>query len=104
MAGTDRIGLWGISRAGWICPLVIEALPSIAFWISVSGTDDKESFAYLLETNLRIDDRSAVEARALAAEWRGGLEMFRKGGSWADNQEATRNLRQDPLLETTGPA
>ena len=21
--GSDRIGLWGISRAGWICPLII---------------------------------------------------------------------------------
>ena len=99
LAGTDRIGLWGISRAGWICPLVIEALPSIAFWISVSGTDDKESFGYLLETNLRIEGRSAAEARALTAEWRRGLEVFRKGGSWADNQEATRNLRQDPFFD-----
>jgi hypothetical protein len=43
VAGSDHIGLWGISRAGWICPLVIEKVPSVAFWISVSGTDDKET-------------------------------------------------------------
>ena len=96
--GSDRVGLWGISRAGWICPLVIERLPSVAFWISVSGTDEKESFGYLLETNLRIEGRSASEARALVDEWRRGLEVFRKGGSFAANQEATANLRRDPFF------
>ena len=103
IAGSQRIGLWGISRAGWICPLVIEQLPTVAFWISVSGTDDKESFGYLLETNLRIEGRSESEARSLAAEWRRGNDVFRKGGSWEEHQRATRNLRklrQDPLFKS----
>jgi len=98
LPGSERIGLWGISRAGWICPLVIERLPSVAFWISVSGTDEKENFGYLLETNLLIEGRSASEARALVDEWRRGSEIFRKGGSWAGNREATANLRRDPFF------
>ena len=100
IAGSDRIGLWGISRAGWICPLVIQQLPGIAFWISVSGTDDKESFGYLLETNLRIEGRSEPVIRSLTKEWRRGNEIFRKGGSFEENQRATENLRQDPFFKT----
>ena len=100
IAGSDRIGLWGISRAGWIAPLVIERLPSIAFWISVSGTDDKESFGYLLESNLRIEGRSESVIRSLLGEWRRGNEILRKGGSFEENQRATRNLRQDPFFKS----
>ena len=99
VAGSGHIGLWGISRAGWICPLVIEEMPSIAFWISVSGTDDKESFGYLLEANLRIEGRNEAEARALAAEWRRGGALFRKGGTWAEYLRATENLRRDPFYD-----
>ena len=99
IAGSDRIGLWGISRAGWICPLVIEQLPSVAFWISVSGTDDKESFGYMLETNLRIEGRSESVARSLITEWRRGNEIFRKGGSFEENQRATEKLREDPFFK-----
>jgi pimeloyl-ACP methyl ester carboxylesterase len=100
IAGSDRIGLWGISRAGWISPLVIEQLPSVAFWISVSGTDDKESFGYLLETNLRIEGRSEPVVQSLIGEWRRGNEIFRKGGSFEESQRATRNLRQDPFFKS----
>jgi hypothetical protein len=39
MPGKNRLGLWGISRAGWICPLILKENKSIAFWISVSGVD-----------------------------------------------------------------
>lgn len=35
--GSERIGLWGVSRAGWIAPLVIKQEPSVKFLISVSG-------------------------------------------------------------------
>ncbi|HXB54241.1 MAG TPA: CocE/NonD family hydrolase [Vicinamibacteria bacterium] len=100
IAGSDRIGLWGISRAGWICPLVIEQLPDVAFWISVSGTDDKESFGYMLETNLRIEGRSESVVRSLITEWRRGNEIFQEGGSFEENQRATENLRQDPFFKS----
>ena len=99
IAGSDRIGLWGISRAGWIVPLVIEQLPSVAFWISVSGTDDKESFGYMLETNLRIEGRSESVVRSLIGEWRRGNEILRKGGSFEENQRATTESATGPLLQ-----
>lgn len=95
ISGSSKIGLWGISRAGWICPLVIEEYPSIAFWISVSGTDDKENFGYLLESNFRIEGRSETQTQLLISEWRQGNDLFRKGGSFDEYQKATQILRKD---------
>ena len=92
--GSEKIGLWGISRAGWICPLVIEKYP-IAFWISISGTDDKESFGYLLERNFLIEGRSKSPTKKLINEWRRGIEIARTGGSFEENLNATENLRKD---------
>jgi uncharacterized protein len=95
VSASDKIGLWGISRAGWICPLVIQQYPQIIFWISVSGTDDKENFGYLLESNFRIEGRSETQTQLLVSEWKNGNDIFRKGGSFEEYQKATRNLRQD---------
>jgi uncharacterized protein len=93
--GSDKIGLWGISRAGWICPLVIQQYPKILFWISVSGTDDKENFGYLLESHFRIEGRSETQTQLLVSEWKKGNDVFRKGGSFEEYQNATQNLRKD---------
>ena len=47
--GSEFVGLWGISRAGWINPLVINQYQDIKFWVSVSGVDEKENFKGLLK-------------------------------------------------------
>jgi uncharacterized protein len=105
IAGTNNIGLWGISRAGWICPLVIQQYPSIAYWISVSGTDDKENFGYLLETNFQIEGRSETQTKLLVAEWQRGNDVFRKGGTFVEYENATQNLRKDSFwVSVTGQA
>lgn len=93
--GSENIGLWGISRAGWICPLVIRQYQKIAFWISVSGTDDKENFGYLLESNFLIEGRSEAQTNLLVSEWKKGNDIFREGGSFEVYQKATYNLRRD---------
>jgi pimeloyl-ACP methyl ester carboxylesterase len=98
--GCNSIGLWGISRAGWICPLVIEKFPSIAFWISVSGTDDKENFPYLLESNFKIEGRSEPDIKLLVSEWQQGTEIFRKGGSPEEYLKATSHLQQDTFCKS----
>jgi len=92
--GSDKIGFWGISRAGWICPLVIQKYP-IAYWISVSGTDDKENFAYLLESNFRALGKSEDEIKMLVGEWFKGEEIFRNGGSPEQYLAATEHLQKD---------
>jgi hypothetical protein len=98
LPGAQKIGLWGISRAGWIAPLAIAQDPGIAFWISVSGTDDKENFPYLLESNLRIEGRTEAQIERLLGEWRRGFEVTSRGGTFADYLEATQNLRRDPFM------
>ena len=55
-------GSWGSSRAGWIAPLAIQAEPSLRFWISISGVDDKENARYLLSRN-PADRRAAPPRR-----------------------------------------
>jgi pimeloyl-ACP methyl ester carboxylesterase len=98
LPGSQKIGLWGISRAGWIAPLAITQDPTIAFWISVSGTDDKENFPYLLESNLRIEGRAEAEITLLLGEWRRGFEIMGRGGTFEDYLAATHTLRRDPFM------
>ena len=98
LPGSQKTGLWGISRAGWIAPLAITRDPRIAFWISVSGTDDKENFPYLLESNLRIEGRTEDEIRRLLGEWRRGFEITSRGGTFEEYLAATQHLRRDPFM------
>ncbi len=96
--GSDKIGLWGISRAGWIAPLALSRDEDLAFWISVSGVDDKESFGYLLESNWRIDGYDEGRIDHLLAEWRRGNEMVANGGEYADYLAATEDYRADEFV------
>ncbi|MES1196694.1 MAG: alpha/beta hydrolase, partial [Steroidobacter sp.] len=98
LPGSQKTGLWGISRAGWIAPLVIMQDSSIAFWISVSGTDDKENFPYLLESNLRIEGRTEDAIRLLSGEWQHGFEITSRGGTFEEYLAATQHLRHDPFM------
>ncbi|XOV79840.1 MAG: alpha/beta hydrolase family protein [Aestuariibacter sp.] len=93
--GSGNIGLWGISRAGWINPLIIKKYQDIAFWVSVSGVDGKENFSYLLEKNLIIDGVPQKKASLIASEWRRGMQIAHKGGSYSEFKNATRNLAKN---------
>ncbi|WP_422859990.1 CocE/NonD family hydrolase [Flagellimonas sp. S174] len=92
--GADSIGFWGISRAGWIVPLINEKFP-IDFWISVSGTDDKENFGYLLKSNLRIGGKEEAEAERLYQAWMLGHKIYNTQGSYTDYLKAIEPLVQD---------
>lgn len=94
--GSHKVGLWGLSRGGWVCPMIIASYPSIAFWISVSGPDDKENAAYLLETNYRIEGKSEAQTQLLVSEWKNGYSnILRNRASFEAYQKATENLRLD---------
>ncbi len=96
--GSNKIGLWGISRAGWINPLVINQYKDIKFWISVSGVDDKENFEYLLEQNLRINGHPEDTIRLLIDELREGVRLSHSGKNFETYMEATKNLRKNKFL------
>jgi pimeloyl-ACP methyl ester carboxylesterase len=105
LPGVAKIGLWGISRAGWIAPLAMAQEPAIGFWISVSGTDDQENFPYFIESNFRIEGRSEAQVRQLMGEWRRGFELTVRGGTFEAYLDATKTLRHDPFMVflTGGP-
>lgn len=92
--GSEKIGLWGISRAGWICPLINEQYP-VDFWISVSGTDDKENFGYLLYSNLIIAGKSEEEARVLFDSWKKGHQLFSNHAPYEQYLDAVQPLMED---------
>ncbi|MFK7971998.1 MAG: alpha/beta hydrolase family protein [Bacteroidia bacterium] len=96
--GSDKIGLWGISRAGWINPIVINEYKDIAFWISVSGVDDKENFSYLLEENLTIAGVPDDSVRTLVGELIAGYRISHAGGDYESYTDATPNLRTNKFL------
>ncbi len=100
--GAEHVGLWGVSRAGWIAPLAMQAESGIDFWISVSGTDDKENARYLLESNFPIEGRSAEETEMLVAEWQAQFNTFWQGGRYQEYVDAAPNLRKDPFMALMG--
>ncbi len=102
VAGSQRIGLWGISRAGWIAPLAIKAEPSIAFWISVSGVDDKENARYLLSSNLPIEGRSADETERLLLAWQRSFDAAWRGEGYREYLQAASTLSEDPFVQFMG--
>ena len=96
--GHEKIGLWGLSRAGWICPLINQQYP-IDFWISVSGTDDKENFGYLLKSNLIIQGKQEAEAEQLYQAWLKGHRIICTQGSYEDYLKAIEPLNKDSLCQ-----
>lgn len=98
-AGSERIGLWGVSRAGWIAPLAIRKEPGVAFWISVSGTDAYENWGYLLRSNLELDGHAPSEIDVIYKEWIDGNRIFRSGGSFEAYTSATDTFRRNKLVQ-----
>lgn len=102
--GAQKIGIWGISRAGWIAPIAMSEDEDIDFWISVSGTTAEDNFPYLLLSNLPYEGGTAELAQLFAEEWREGCKLFRTGGSFEAYQSATQNLRANQyIIEMRGP-
>lgn len=93
--GSGKIGFWGISRAGYVCPLVIQEYPSIAFWISVSGPDSLDSSPYMKESDLRFAGKSESEAKLLIAEYLNSGAIFENGGTYEEYLKAQQLLRKD---------
>lgn len=96
--GSKNIGLWSLSRGGWISPLAISQDPQIAYWISASGPDHLETIGYFFEANWRVNGRSESEIDLLYSEWLEGYTIQRKGGSYEEYLAASPNLSKDPMI------
>ena len=97
--GSEHIGLMGFSRAGWIIPLVIKKQKNMKFWISISGTDEKENFGYLLEQNLIIEGLPRDSVDLIVNEWHKGNQIAFSGGSYEESMSATKNLNNSTFIK-----
>jgi len=95
--GSQRIGIWGISRAGWIAPLAMAADGNFAFWISVSGVDAQESFGYLLRANWEVKGYPTEKADRLLMQWKVMMRPVLEGRPYAEYLSITEELRADPF-------
>ncbi len=102
LPGTETIGVWGISRAGWIAPLAMQSNENIDYWISVSGTDNKENGRYLIESNLRIEGRTEAEVEQLVSEWQASFNTAWQNGTYQEYLDATPNFSKDDFIQYMG--
>lgn len=73
--GAHKIGIWGISRAGWIAPIALSQDHDLKFWISVSGVSAEDNFPYLLLSNLPYEGGSLQQSITLKKEWQQGVRF-----------------------------
>ena len=97
--GSDFLGIWGVSRGGWIAPLAISKDRQFAFWISVSGVDANETFGYLLQENWRILGYEQSRISALYEQWKTSFQLVANGTAYSDFVAATRDYFDDPFVQ-----
>ena len=92
-----RIGFWGVSQAGWVMPLALEAGANAAFMISVSGgaEDSIEQMAYQISEQLACNGVPREQAE-LAEQW--GPQAA-KGETYALYTEAMEVLLTVPGMD-----
>jgi pimeloyl-ACP methyl ester carboxylesterase len=86
----DRIGLWGISQAGWVMPLAIEQSENVAFMIVVGGgaEDSIEQMAFQIGQNVVCNGGSAEQAERVERYW----SQSAKAESYEEYHEAVEVL------------
>lgn len=92
-----RIGLWGISQAGWVMPLAIEQSENIAFMIVVGGggEDSIEQMAFQIGQQVACGGGSAEEAARVEQHW----SKMAKATSYDEYREAVEILLGIPLVK-----
>jgi pimeloyl-ACP methyl ester carboxylesterase len=74
-----RVGLWGISQEGWICPLAASLSPDVSFIILVSAPvrtiEDQD--LYRVEHEMRADHRPEGDIEKALAFARRRIELVR---------------------------
>lgn len=96
--GAHKIGIWGISRAGWIAPIALSQDHDLKFWISVSGVSAEDNFPYLLLSNLPYEGGSLQQSIVLKKEWQEGCKVLRTGGAYQTYLDATHRLRTNAYI------
>jgi pimeloyl-ACP methyl ester carboxylesterase len=93
----DRIGLWGISQAGWVMPKALELSDHIAFMVVVGGgaEDSPEQMAYLMGQKVACGGGSVEQAALVEQYW---AQWF-SATSYDEYREAMETLIGIPRFE-----
>jgi pimeloyl-ACP methyl ester carboxylesterase len=93
----DRIGLWGISQAGWVMPLAIEQSEDVAFMIVVSGgaEDSIEQMAYQVGQQVVCKGGSQEQEALVEQYW----AQMNKATLYEDYREAAEVLVEIPQIQ-----
>jgi hypothetical protein len=91
-----RIGLWGISQAGWVMPLALELRDDAAFMIVVSGGAENsiEQGAYMVSQQVRADGATEEEVALVEQYW----AQQRKATDYDEYREAVEVLMGIPQV------
>lgn len=94
----DNLGFWSISRGGWIVPKISELYDGMKFWLSISGTTELDNARYMLQANLKAEQRSNKEIDVLMSEWDAYQRILVRGGTLEEFNAKTANLIADPYF------
>jgi len=92
----DRIGLWGISQAGYVMPRVLEKTDDVAFMIAVScaGGPGVEQGIYLLAAQMVCAGRPAEDLERIRQQ----IRAFTMAATYEDYVEYKTPLTEDPFF------
>jgi pimeloyl-ACP methyl ester carboxylesterase len=95
----QRIGLWGLSQAGWVMPLALERSDHVAFMIVVSGgaEDSIEQMAYQVGQRVACSGGTAEQAALVEAAW----PQIAKADTYDAYREAVELLLSFPVVKTS---
>ena len=93
----DRIGLWGISQAGWVMPLALEMTDNVASMIVVSGggEDGIEQGAYYVGQKVLSEGGTKEQAALIEKYW----SQQAKATSYDEYREAMEVLVEIPQIQ-----
>jgi pimeloyl-ACP methyl ester carboxylesterase len=95
------VGLWGVSQAGWVMPLVLDNMDNITFMIVVGGggEDSIEQMAYQVGQKVICDGGTEEQAALVEKYW----SQWTKATSYTEYQEALEIILAIPgVQEYTG--
>ncbi len=98
---TTNVGLWGVSQAGWVMPLVLDRMDNITFMIVVGGggEDSIEQMAYQVGQKVICDGGTKEQAVLVEQYW----SQWAKATSYAEYREALEIILAIPgVQEYTG--
>jgi pimeloyl-ACP methyl ester carboxylesterase len=94
---STRIGLWGISQAGWVMPLALELTDDVAFMIVVSGGAEDSIEQMVYQFGQRVLSAGGSLEHADLVEQYGSQAL--KATNYTDYREAMEILREIPDVE-----